>query len=297
MSESDIPVSDNFQPVPGVNYEETPAAPAAPAEPADPKVEPAPEKTENPEPTVEPEKPVDPAPEPKAEPPKVERSKPKPIASLLEKKHEAEQRAEVAEAKAAELEAKLAQAANQPASPQATADVKQLAEKYGIDETLLQDIVETARASVNPELPKEVQDLLQERAAEKQQEAELTAFNKRVDSLAKTLPDESFSDPKVREKLLELAYSTEKAPDGEPYFQKELSELYFAYIKPEIEPGKLSAESSQGGTQATKVIDFEEIYNNDNPKDIDAMDSDTFTKYNAWVKEHKESKTPLKRIG
>lgn len=290
MPDSDISVSDNFQPVPGVKYEDVPAEPAAETSVS----EPAPESTEPAK--VEPETTVEPAPEPKAEPPKVERSKPKPIATLLEKKHEAEQRAEAAEAKAAELEAKLAQAATQPAS-QATADVKQLAEEYGIDETLLQKIVDTTRTSVNPELPKEVQDLLTERAAEKQQQEELTAFNKRVDSLAKTLPDESFSDPKVREKLLELAYSTEKAPDGEPYFQKELSELYFAYIKPEIEPGKPSAESSQGGSQATKVVDFEEIYNRDNPKDVEDMDSDTFQKYNAWVKDHKETKTPLKRIG
>ena len=286
MPDEDI----KFDPVPGVTYDEEPAAPAEPKEP---------EITDNPEPTVEPEKTEEPAkPEAVTEPVKERPKKAGPIATLLEKKNNAEQRAEAAEAEAAELRQKLEQAASQPSSPEATADVKQLAEEFGIDETLLQRIVDVSRASDKAELPKEVQDLLHERQAERQQEAELTAFNKRVDSLAKTLPDESFSDPKVREKLLELAYSTEKAPDGEPYYQKELSELYFAYIKPEIEPGKPSAEPSQGGTQATKVIDFEEIYNRDNPKDIEDMDSPTFAKYQTWLRENgKETKTPLKRIG
>lgn len=282
---NDIPVSENFDPVPGVKYEDASAEPAAETTVS----EQAPETTEPPK--VEPEKPVEPTtPEVVVEPVRERPKKATPIATLLEKKHELE-------TENAELKRKLEEASQLPASPQATADVKQLAEEYGIDENLLQKIVDTTRASVNPELPKEVQDLLAERQAERQQQEELTAFNKRVDSLAKTLPDESFSDPRVKEKLLELAYSTEKAPDGEPYFQKELSELYFAYIKPEIEPGKVSAESSQGGTQVTKVVDFEEIFNRDDPKDIEAMDSETFTKYNAWVKEHKETKTPLKRIG
>ena len=284
---NDIPVSDNFQPVPGVKYEDAPAETPQVETPVEtPVVEtPAPETTEPPK--VEPEKTEEPAkPEAVVERPK----KAGPIAKLLEDRH-------ALETENADLKRKLEEASKQPASPQTTADVKQLAEEYGIDETLLQKIVDTTRASVNPELPKEVQDLIADIQARKQQEEELSAFNKRVDSLAKTLPDESFSDPKVREKLLELAYSTEKAPDGEPYHQKELSELYFAYIKPEIEPGKPSAETSPGGTQATKVIDFEEIYNRDNPKDIEAMDSATFEKYNTWVRDNKETKTPLRRNG
>jgi hypothetical protein len=283
MPEQDIPVSENFEPVPGVKYEDEPA------EPAEPKVEEAPVEA----PVVEPQEPAQPeaVAEPVAERPK----KATPIASLLEKKHELETQLETERAERQKLEDQIKNLSQQPVA-QSTDKVKALAEKYGLDEELLAELVSTAREGINPELPKEVQDLLAERQVEKQQQAELTAFNKRVDSLAKTLPTEQFSDPKVREKLLELAYSTEKAPDGEPYFQKELSELYFAYIKPEIEPGKTSAESSQGGTQASSgVVDFEEIFNRDDPKDIDKMDSDTFTKYNAWVQEHKESRTPLKR--
>ncbi len=287
---TDIPESDNFEPVPGVKYDDEPAVPAE--EPAK-EPEPAPEPTDKPEPTVEPAKP-----EAEPQPEKVERpQKAKPIADLLTKKHEAEERAIAAETRAAELEQKLQQLSEQAPSVQTDDKIKALAEKHGLDESILADIVATARDGLNPSLPKEVQDLLAERQAEKQQQAELTAFDKRLVSLAKTLPHESFTDPKVREKLLELAYSTEKAPDGEPYFQKELSELYYAYIKPEIEPGKSSAESSQGGTQATKVIDFEEIYNRDDPKEIDQMDSDTFTKYQSWIREHKEPRTPIKRNG
>jgi hypothetical protein len=300
MSDSDIPVSDNFAPVPGVKYEDE-AAPAAQAEQAAPvKVEEAPVETPVNEPPVEPaetEETKDPAKDTPRDPETGKYRKAGPIAKLLETKHTLETELETERKARLELEAKLQAQASQPQSSQSDEDIKALAEEFGLDETLLARIVSTARKGSNPELPKEVQDLLQERAAQKQEQAEREAFDKRVDALAKALPTESFSDPKVREKLLELAYSTEKAPDGELYYQKELSELYFAYIKPEIEPGKPSAEPSQGGTQATKVIDFEEIYNRDDPKDIDGMDSDTFTKYNAWVKEHKESKTPLKRTG
>ena len=288
---SDIPASDNFDPVPGVKYEDEKVEQPTEA----PKVEEkAPEQTEAPS---EPQKPAEPKAE-DASPEKVERpQKAKPIADLLSKKHEAEERASKAEAENAELKAQIAKLSEATPSVQTDDKIKALAEKHGIDETVLSDIISAAREGVNPQLPKEVQDLLAERQAEKVQQAELTAFNKRVDSLATTLKEDSLNDPKVREKLLKLAYSTEKAPDGEPYFQKELSELYFGFIKPEIEPGTVSAEPSRGGSKATEVVDFEEIYNRDDPKDIDKMDSPTFEKYITWVRSNKETKTPLKRIG
>lgn len=295
----EIPVSPDFQPAPGVDYGDTPAE--QPQEPS-----PAPEKApEQPvEAPREPEKPAEaPAEEPAADP-QLEAprdpegrfaKKPKPIASLLEKKHELETQLEAERQARQELEAKLASQASQPAGQQSDADIKALAEEYGLDEELVTKLVNTARKGISPELPKEVQELLAERQAEKAQAEELKAFDNRLTSLSKTFKDEPLTDPKVREKLLELAYSTEKAPDGEPYYKKELSELYFAFIKPEVEPGKPSAEPSRGGSQATEIVDFEEIYTRDDPKDIEAMDSATFEKYNKWVREHKESKTPLKR--
>lgn len=271
-----------------------------PAEPAEPvKVEEAPEQPVKPAEAKAEETPApEPAkePEPQGDPEGRFTKKPKPIASLLEKKHELETALEAERREKAELEQKLAQLSNQPSSPQSDDDVKALAEEYGIDEALLGKIINTARKGVNPELPKEVQDLLTERQAEKQQAEELKAFDTRLSSLAKTLPNESFSDPKVREKLLELAYSTEKAPDGEHYFKKELSELYFAYIKPEIEPGKPSAEPSQGGTQATKVLDFEEIHNDEAKLEEFARTADS-EKWNAYVKwrDAKQGDTPIIR--
>src|SRR5688500_10701916 len=113
----DIPVSPEFQPAPGVKYEdeqvETPAEATA--------SEPTPETPVNPEPTApvveEPAKP-----EAVAEP--VERPKKAgPIAKLLEDRY-------TLETENAELKRKLEEASTLPASPQATADVKQLAEKY-----------------------------------------------------------------------------------------------------------------------------------------------------------------------
>lgn len=284
---SDIPVTDNFEPVPGVDYGDDPQVET----PVTPEVTPAPEPTEPAK--VEPEKTVEPATtEPEKQIP-VERSKPKPIATLLEKKHELETSLEAERAEKAELQRKLDALSNQPQSPQSDDDIKALADEYGLDETLVAKIINTARKGVNPELPKEIQDLIAERNSEKQQQEELKAFEADLKSLTKTFDSEPIDS--VKEKLLELAYSTELAPDGEPYFKKPLHELYFKFIKPEIEPGQVSAESSQGGTKSSTVIDFEEIYTKDDPKDIENMDSDTFKKYETWIRENKESKTPIKR--
>jgi hypothetical protein len=188
----DIPVSPNFEPVPGVNYGDEPAvAPEAPKEP-----EPQPEQ---------PVKPAEaPAEEPKADPepkePEQPRDpegrftrKPKPIANLLEKKHEAEQRAEAVEAENKQLKEQLAKLSQQPSSQQSDDDIKALAEEFGIDETMLAKIVNTARKGFSTELPKEVQDLLAERQAEKQQAEELAAFDTRLNSLSKTFKDEPCS--------------------------------------------------------------------------------------------------------
>lgn len=284
----DIPVSDKFQPAPGVEYEETPV------ETPEAKPETTPEPTEQPA-------------EPKAEEPKEElKEEPKepesrpnrkatPIANLLSKKHELESQLEQERAEKAELLRKVDELSKRPESSQSNDKIKQLAEAYNVDENFLSELVEATRETVKPELPEEVAKLLQERELQKQTEAEYQAFNKRLDSLSKTLNDESLNDSKVRQKLMELAYSTEKAPDGEPYHEKELAELYFGFIKPEIEPGKTSAESSRGGTQKTEIIDFEEISKRDDPKDIEKMDDDTFKKYNQWLNE-RSSRTPLRRL-
>jgi hypothetical protein len=233
---------------------------------ADPTPEPQ-EPEKQPEPTAEPEQVQEPAkPEavvPTTEPVAERPKKAGPIADLLEKKHEADERAAQAEARNAELEAQIAELSQQSPSVQTEDDIRAFAEANGLDESIVNGLVQLARKGLSPEIPKEVQELLAERQAEKQQKEELTAFNKRVDSLAKTLPNEQFNDPQVKEKLLKLAYSTEKAPDGEPYYQKELSEIYFAYIKPEVEPGKVSAESKGGGKSGGEILDFDAIMNDE----------------------------------
>jgi hypothetical protein len=284
----EIPVSDNFQPAPGVKYEDAPVEPVI--EPA--KVEePVSQETNPPvEPkTEEPKEPVVPE-EPKAdEPPKVDR-KPKatPFQTLLEKKHDAEQRAEAAENKLKEL-------SEQPATPATTADIKAFAEKYGLEEAFASDLVSAVRAGMKPELPKEVQDLVAKQQLQEQQQAEEAAFKADYSRLEGTLKDELLKNPEVREKLAELAYSTEKAPDGEPYFKKPLYELYMNFVKPEVEPGKASAEPTRGGSKAgTRVIDFQEIADRDDPKEIDAMTPEQFTKYNTWLNE-KQGRSPVRR--
>lgn len=246
---------------------------------------------ETPESTVEPAKEPEAVAEPIVERPK----KAGPIADLLEKKHEAEEKAAQAEAKAAELEARLAQLSTGTPSAQTDDKIQALAEKHGLDPEVLADIVATAREGLNPGLPKEVQELLAERQAEKQQQAEMQAFNKRVDSLAKTLPGEQFSDPQVREKLLKLAYSTDKAPDGEPYYQKELSELYFAYIKPEVEPGKVSAETKRGGKSGQEIMDFEDILG-DEAKMEEFAKSATSTQWQSFAKWRDEKQGDTKIV-
>jgi hypothetical protein len=248
-----------------------------------------------PEPT---EKPAEPkAAEPAKEPEPAPSRKAKPIANLLSKNHELETQLETERKAKADLEAKLAAISEKPATPQADSDIKALAEKHGLDETVLADIVAAARNGFKaPELPKEVQDLIAKQQEQTRLDAELKGFNDDLGRLQKTFKDDAqLSDPKVREKLLELAYSTDKAPDGEPYFQKPLHELYFSFIKPEVEPGKPSAEPSKGGSNAgTKILDFQDILDRDDPKDIETMDDATFKKYGAWLKE-KQGLPPIKR--
>ena len=265
--------------------------PAEPAVSEETKTEEAPETPVNPEPTVE--TPQEPAqPEAVVERPK----KATPIASLLEKKHELETALEAERAEKQKLEDQIKNLSNQPVSPQSTDKVKALAEKYGLDEDLLAELVSTAREGIQPELPKEVQDLLAERQSEKQQAEELAAFNKRVDSLSNVLKDDLLKDPKVREKLQALAYSTEKAPDGEPYFQKEISELYFGFVKPEFEPGKPSAEPSRGGSQATEIVDFEEILNDESKMEEFARTapSEQWQAFAKW-RDEQQGDTPIIR--
>lgn len=276
-----------------------------PAEqPQEPAKEPKnPEQTEKPveAKTEEPAKPAE-TPEVKGEPePEAGKTrKPKPIASLLEKKREAEERAEAAEARAAELETKVQQLSKQPDNAQTDDEIKALAEELGIEENVLSKIVSVARKGMTskPELPKEVQDLLAERQREKEAKAEETAFNRRVDGLSSSLKDDLLKKPEVRAKLQELAYSTDKAPDGEPYYQKEIAELYFAFVKPEFEPGKVSAESSQGGTKATEVLDFEAILNDDAKMEefakTEPIGSPLWQKFVKW-RDEKQGDVPIRR--
>jgi hypothetical protein len=269
-----------------------------------------PEEAPQVEPEKLPEQPVKPADEPKAEETK-EEPKPEqprnpetgkftrksgPIADLLEKKHQAEERAAQAEAKAAELESQIAKLSKQPDNTATDDEIKALAEETGVDEAVLAKIVAVARKGISPELPKEVQELLAERQAEKEHKAEMQAFETRLGSLSKTFPNEQFTDPKVKEKLLKLAYSTEKAPDGEPYYQKELSELYFAYIKPEVEPGRVSAEAPSGGKSGGEILDFEEIHNDDAKLEEFAKNAppEQWASYTKW-RDEKQGDTPIIR--
>lgn len=263
---------------------------AKPEEGKQPEAKPA-EEPRAPEAPQEPLKPAEPKGDTQVKPKKAG-----PIADLLAKRHEAETRAEAAERRAKELEEQLAGVSKQPASPEATDKVKALAEKYGLEPEVLSDIISTAREGMNPsmELPQEVKDLIAESAMRKAQETETAAFNRRVDSLAKAIPGEPIREHKDR--LMELAYSDEVAPDGERYADKELAEIYFTYIKPEVEPGKPSGEvnPTAGTKAAAPVMDFQDIFDRDDPKDVEDMDGDTFRKYSAWLSSQ-QGDTKIKR--
>lgn len=264
--------------------------------PAETEVEPTPEPQEpekQPEPTVEPAPAVV---EPKTEPVKERPKKAGPIADLLEKKHTLETELETERKARLDLEAKVQQLSNVAPSAQTDDKIAALAEKHGIDAEVLADIVSAARDGIPTEIPKEVQDLLAERQAEKEQKAELASFNKRVDSLSVTLKDDLLKDPTVREKLQALAYSTDQAPDGEPYYQKELAELYFGYVKPEVEAGRVSAETSRGGKSGQEILDFETIFG-DEAKMEDFAKNSTSAQWSSFTKwrDEKQGDTPVTR--
>ncbi len=267
------------------DLEVTPEAPK-PAEPAEPEEGKQPDANKTEEPKPEAEKPK--VEEPKAEPAPVQ-PKPKkagPIADLLEKKHQLEADLAAERQAKADLETKLAQLSQQPASPQATDKIKDLADKYGLEPEVLSDIVAIARDGMKPsiELPKEVQDLIAENNMRKATDAEHAAFNKRVDSLAAAIPGEAIKAH--RDRIMELAYSDGTDPQtGERYADMELAEIYFRYIKPEVEPGKPSGEAkpTAGTRAAAPVLDFQDVLDRDDPKEVEDMDDETFTKYQTWL--------------
>lgn len=267
------------------------AKPAPAAEPAKPAAQPASQTDDEPDPA----KPAGvPAPQEPAQPEPVKREKPKPIAKLLEERHTLRE-------KVAKLEAELEKAAAQPPS-QAKADrLTALKEKYSgvVDDQLLTDIIEAARDGLQaPQLPKEVQSLIAREQAAQAEAAENQAFDDDFGRLAKSIPDPEIKDPKAKEKLKQLAYSEEKAPDGEPYFKKSLVELFYSFVKPEIEPGKPSAESSQGGSKASgKVLDFAQIAADPAALSEFAKTATKaqFAKFHAWQLENE--KEPLRKPG
>ncbi len=163
---------------------------------------------------------------------------------------------------------------------------------------MLKDLANAIRkgvpAPVNTGLPKEVQELLAERQQQKELEAEAEGFENDYGRLAATVGDEGLKDLKVKDRLLELAYSEEKAPDGEEYYKKPLYELYMKYVKPEIEPGKPSAEPSRGGSKSSpQVIDFQEIFDRDDPKEIEAMSEEQFSAFHQWLTD-KQGDVPIR---
>ena len=267
------------------------------------KPEPATPAPEQPAPApVKAEEPVTPAPEKaevKPEPETAKSRKATPIANLLSKLSDERIARETAERRATEAEAKLSQP-TPPSTlePKTDTEIEALAKKHGIeDSSLIKDVIEAARKGISSpqpqSLPKEISDLLAERKMEAEQKAELSAFDTRVTKLGTVFKDEPIGENK--DTLLELAYSTDKAPDGERYCDKELSELYFGFIKPTIEPGTVSAETGRGATGGgTKVIDFQEILDRDDPRDIEAMDDTMFKSYSKWMTE-KQGNVPIRR--
>src|SRR3990167_3672218 len=264
----------------------------------------SPEK-ENPEPVKEPEKPKEeppkepvkepektPAKEPEAvEKPKVEDKplpevKPKkatPFANLLQKKHELETTLAEKEQAIADMQAKIETLSNKPDNTKTDDEIKALAEASGVDEDFISKVVTLARKGVQPNLPPEVAKLIADNQLQKDIAAEEMAFKGRVERLSKVFSDEPIKAN--MEKLQTLAYSDEVAPDGEKYSDKELSEIYFGFIKPEIEAPKASGERAdiKGGGSHEQVVDFQEIFDRDDPRDVQKMDDKTFQDYSKWM--------------
>lgn len=261
------------QPTPAPKPEAQPASQTNDEQPPQAKTEPEPVQKEQEQP----------------KPPK--REKPKPIAKLLEDRHALRTEIE-------QLKATIEELSSKPTTVATGDDVKALAEELGADPAILQRIVDLARKGTSPELPKEVQDLIAQNKARAEAEAEEQAFKADLTRLEAALKDDQLKQPEVQKKLQELAYSDEKAPDGEPYYKKPLYELYMNYVKPEVEPGKPSAEPARGGSKASgKVLDFAEIASN---PELEAefartATSEQFKKYHDWQLEHQ--KEPLRKPG
>jgi len=260
-------------------------------QPADPKPEAQPASQTNDEqpPKAETETKI-PEQEPQSEPAK--REKPKPIAKLLEERHNLREEND-------KLKSELEKFSQGKPSEVTASNIQEILEKHGIDDAnkdFINDLVAAIQKTVTPQLPEELNSLLAEHKANQMAKAEEQAFKADVGRLQTTLKDELLSKPDVQQKLQELAYSTDKAPDGEEFYKKPLYELYMNYVKPEVEPGRQSAEPLKGGSKAGgKVVDFAEIAND--PAKLtefaETATSEQFKKFHAWQLEHQQE--PLRK--
>jgi len=247
---------------------------------------------------VDPEKPEAPKPpKPNREPKYV------PVGVHNEERHkrqEAERERDEARAEADRLKA------NTPAKPdkpeETTEDfkthAKSLAEKHGLEEGFVSDLLETTAKLTAKNSPDLSQELRNEINAFKTAKAELDAEKRQIEQekgfeseFSGIIEELSNGDKDLESYLASQKKALRESAFAEGNLNTPLRRLAIEWLhdNPQPKPGRKSAEAPGGGegvTDARKVLNFENV----TEKDVADMDPETFEKFKDWkvAQQHKK---------
>lgn len=154
-------------------------------------------------------------------------------------------------------------------------DIKSLADKYAVDENLVNDLVGLVSSKTKTDIPQDLKDKLDFVSSLYDEKKQETGFEKEFSALEKDYPEVKDN----KDQLKELAFT-----DG--YQNKSLFEIYFRSVKKDIPIKKKSAEPSRGGSQASvKSIDFSTV----TEEDIEKMGSKEFEEYQNYLSSKSDS--------
>ena len=178
--------------------------------------------------------------------------------------------------KEAELESKILELSKGQAKGKDNQGIKELAEETGMDESVLEKIVNMAGS--RNKLPEGLLEKIDKIGKQNEDERESLLFNKEFDSLVKDFPEAK----EIKDKLKDVAYT-------EGYEKVSLRMLYLGSEFKE-NPKKKTAEGSKGGSKrGGEVLDFDNL----TPEQIKGLSDENFDKYSDYME--KKSKPTIIR--
>lgn len=183
------------------------------------------------------------------------------------------------QSKAAELQQQVV--ADSPQAGQTATDFSAFAEKYGLDASFAQDLVSIASKNIpkTETLSKEDREAIDAVRQQRFWQQEYSKFDRSVDELKETFPDEADTIEATRGDLKKFAFM-------KGYHNIPLYKLYFSTVKQTVTKKK-TAESSVKSvpSQSASSIDFENV----SSADINAMTAKEFEQYSELMAKKSKS--------